>query len=87
MCATKIVNITDIAILVSDRLFVKIVNGEEIDVKAEELAVGDAFAVYSGPDKLVKCHWDSIFEFVCNGSVFKNEEDVAYIPCKVVELE
>jgi hypothetical protein len=72
-----------IAILTSDRYFVKLVEGEEIPVKAEELVEGDIFSLYSDSSKQTKCHWGETNVFKCEGPVFNNEEEVQYIPCSL----
>jgi hypothetical protein len=72
-----------IAILTSDRYFVKLVEEEEVPVKAEELVEGDIFSLYSDSSKQTKCHWGETTIFKCEGPVFNNEEDVQYIQCSL----
>lgn len=74
-----------LAIISEDRYFVKIVNGEEVPVKVEEIKEGDMFSIYEDIDKKVKCHWDDITVFKCEGPLFHNDEDVQYIPCSLVK--
>lgn len=72
-------------LIVSDRQFVKIVDEKEIDIAATDLKPGDIFSLYSDREKKTKCYWDDITIFRCYGLVYKNEDDVEFIPCLPVK--
>ena len=72
-----------ISILIDGRRFVRIENGTEIPIDVHELKEGDRFALYNkkGSGNKVRCHWGAVDEFICDGEIFKNADDVEFIPC------
>lgn len=73
-----------IALLVNDRIFVKIENGKEITIDVHNLKKGDRFALYHRglDDRLT---WGTVDEFICDGKIYKVKDGTKFIPCMLTQ--